>query len=268
MDADKKSVHDFWNDASCGERQYLGGHAREDYLRHSETRYRLEPEILAFADFAHGQGKDVLEIGVGLGADHQKWAECGANLSGVDLTPRAIEHTGRRFAAFGLESKLQQADAENLPFADHQFDIVYSWGVLMCAPDTPRTLREVHRVLKPGGVAKIMLYQKHSLVTYMLWLRYGPLKGNLVLGLSEATEKYLESPGTKVYSMRECRDLFAAFASVDITSTLTHGDLLTSDAGQRHRGPLLSLARRVWPRRVIRKFLKEYGLFMMITARK
>ena len=49
---------------------------------------------------------------------------------------------------------------------------------------------------------------------------------------------------------------------------LTHGDLLESDAGQRHRGALLTLARKVWPRGLIRRLMPNAGLFMLIEARK
>ena len=89
-------------------------------------------------------------MGVGLGADHQRFAAAGARLTGVDLTERAIEHTRQRLAASGLSSQLQTADAENLPFANNSFDIVYSWGVLHHSPNTPKAVDEVWRVLRPG----------------------------------------------------------------------------------------------------------------------
>lgn len=93
----------------------------------------------------------MLEIGVGLGADHQRFAEAGADLYGIDLTERAVEHTRRRLALFELESRLAIGDAEDLAFPDEAFDQVYSWGVLHHSPDTPKAIDEVWRVLKPGG---------------------------------------------------------------------------------------------------------------------
>jgi len=47
-----------------------------------------------------------------LGADHQRFAEAGADLSGIDLTERAVEHTARRLPAFGLAWPLAVGDAE------------------------------------------------------------------------------------------------------------------------------------------------------------
>jgi len=160
MNAAKQDVKDFWNAASCGEELYLASQDEAGYRAEAEARYRLEPYILPFADFESARGKRVLEIGTGLGADHQRFAEAGAKLSGIDLTERAIAHTRQRLAAFGLESDLATGDAENLPFPDNSFDLVYSWGVLHHSPDTRRAIAEAHRVLKPGGEARIMVGQR------------------------------------------------------------------------------------------------------------
>lgn len=268
MNTDKKAVQDFWDAASCGENLYLAGWTKEDYLEQAKIRYQLEPYILSFADFPHYKDKNILEIGVGLGSDHQKFAEAGAICYGIDLTERAIDHTSRRFQLLGLKSNLQQGDAENLPFDDNSFDLVYSWGVLHHSPDTVKAVDEVFRVLKPGGQAKIMIYHKYSFVGYMLWLRYGLFRLNVMTSLEKIYSKYLESPGTKAYSVEEAKQLFRKFRFLEIDTLLGHADLLTSSAGQRHRGILLSVVRVIWPRWVIRRFFPKHGLVMLITATK
>jgi 2-polyprenyl-3-methyl-5-hydroxy-6-metoxy-1,4-benzoquinol methylase len=94
MNENKLLVKDFWNEASCGEELYLKGESLKDaYINQSLIRYRLEPYIISFANFEGAKNKKVLEIGVGLGADHQKFAEAGAELFGVDLTEKAITNT-------------------------------------------------------------------------------------------------------------------------------------------------------------------------------
>ena len=65
----------------------------------------------------------VLEVGVVLGADHQQFAEAGADLFGIDLTERAVEHTQQRLGGFGLTSHLAVGDAETLDFTDEPFDL-------------------------------------------------------------------------------------------------------------------------------------------------
>jgi len=268
VDSDKQGVRDFWNAASCGETLYLAGADRAAYDQQARQRYLLEPYILAFAPFRDAAGKRVLEIGVGLGADHQRLAEAGAELFGVDLTERAVLHTARRMEACGLPSRLQVGDAEHLAFGTAIFDRVYSWGVLHHTPDTPGAIAEVRRVLKPGGRARIMIYHRLSLVTIMLWLRYALLRLRPLTSLDEILARYLESPGTKGYSISEARRLFAAWTEVNISIVLSHGDLLASAAGQRHSGPLLSVARSLWPRALLRRVAPQLGLFMLIDARK
>jgi len=267
-DSAKQSVYEFWNRASCGEELYLADISRESYEAHARLRYTLEPEIVEFAGFDSVRGQAVLEIGVGLGADHARFAANGAELWGVDLTDRAVEHTRRRLQTFGLTSRLSVADAEHLPFAEASFDVVYSWGVLHHSPDTARCIAEVARVLRPGGTARIMIYHTYSMVGYMLWLRYALLRGRPFTRLRTIYARHLESPGTKAYSVAEARALFASFRTVTITTHQGHGDLLTSQAGQRHQGKLLAVARAVWPRWLIRRVLPTHGLTMMITATK
>lgn len=268
IEADKDAVRNFWERASCGEDLYLTGADLRNYDEHARERYRLEPYIEPFADFENAKDKRVLEIGVGLGADHERFARAGAFLRGVDLTERAIFHTRRRFELLGLASDLSVGDAEKLRFDDQSFDLVYSWGVIHHSPDTAKAVAEIYRVLCPGGRARIMIYHKWSLVALMLWTRHGLLRLRPWKGLAAIFAEYLESPGTKAYSVDEARALFAEFSDVNIRTVLTHGDLLESGAGQRHRGPLLAAARLLWPRALLRRFCTGCGLFMLITAVK
>lgn len=266
---DKKSVHDFWNEASCGESFYLPHDDLDGYKAQSKARYDLEGDfIFELAKFSTAKGKKVLEIGVGLGADHQNFAEAGADLYGIDLTNRAIDHTKKRFKVFGLESKLNIGDAENLDFPDDYFDIVYSWGVIHHSPDTKKAVSEIYRVLRKGGIARIMIYHKWSIVGFMLWLRYALLGFKPWMNLKRLYAEYLESSGTKAFSIIEAKELFKSFNGINIRTVLTHGDLLTSSAGQRHRGLFLNVARKIWPRWLIRRFLSKYGLFMLIELKK
>jgi ubiquinone/menaquinone biosynthesis C-methylase UbiE len=265
-DRDKLAVQEFWNRQSCGEVYASGDTLRSQLDAQARMRYELEPYILDFARFADGRDRDVLEIGVGMGADHLEWAKSSPrSLTGVDLTPRAIEFTRSRFDAYGLHSRLEPADAEQLPFADNSFDLVYSWGVLHHSPDTPRAISEVFRVLRPGGIARVMIYHRWSIAGYMLWLRYGALAG---LDLNQVYARYLESPGTKAYSIAEAEQMFSRFTNVWARSQLGFGDLLQGAVGQRHGGMLLTVAKKVWPRALIRRFLSRHGLALLVDATK
>ena len=189
----KERVRDFWDEAACGEELLLPSFDAAGFDLQAKERYRLEPYIISFAGFDEAKGLDVLEIGVGLGADHENFARAGANLCGIDLTPRAVDATRERFKILKLQSDLRVGDAESLPFSDDQFDFVYSWGVIHHSPDTGAAAREIIRVLKPGGQFRVMIYHKWSLVGFMLWLRYALLRGKPLTSLAQIYSQYLES---------------------------------------------------------------------------
>jgi SAM-dependent methyltransferase len=265
----KSQVREFWDRASCGEMYATGESEIAAYEAQRNARYELEPYLPEFARFADGAGRDVLEIGVGMGADHVEWARSGPKtLTGVDLTPRAVEHTRRRMALLGLESNVRVDDAENLSFADNSFDLVYSWGVLHHSPNTAQAIEEVRRVLRPGGTARVMIYHKYSIVGYMLWARYGLARGRPFRSLDDIYAHHLESPGTKAYTVSETKRMFAGFSSSNVRSHLAFGDLLQGQVGQRHQSALLSVAKAVWPRWFIKRFLGRHGVMVLIDAVK
>jgi len=268
LDARKAEVCRFWEAASCGEVYAEGSTVEEKLRQNAEARYRLEPYIREFARFWEGSGQDVLEIGVGMGADHLEWARSGPHhLAGIDLTPRAVSWTAQRLGACGLKSDLRQADAENLPFADRSFSIVYSWGVLHHSPDTPRAFLEAHRVLRPGGTLRVMIYHRPSIVGAMLWARYGLATGHPARSLQEIYAHHLESPGTKGYTVSEARRLVDPFSACVVRCAVSFADLLLGEVGQQHASSGLTLAKRIWPRPLIRR-MPKFGLLLLIEARK
>lgn len=169
---------------------------------------------------------------------------------------------------FGLISNIKEADAEQLPFDEKSFDLIYSWGVLHHSPNTLQTINEVFRLLRQGGVTRIMIYHKYSLTGYMLWIRYGLLAGHPFRSLHDIYFNHLESPGTKAYSIEEARNMFSQFSKVDIKVQLSFGDLLEGEVGQRHQGTLLSIAKKLWPRKLLKVLFKNHGSLLLIEAQK
>ncbi len=265
----KEKVKDFWDKKSCGEIYASGSSPKEYYESQRRAIFDLTPYLEKFAKFEDGKGKDVLEIGVGMGSDHTEWAKSQPkSLTGIDLTPRAIEHTKKRLALYGFNSDLRTVDAENLPFKEKSFDIVYSFGVLHHSPNTARAIREVFRVLRPGGITRIMIYHQNSITGYMLWFRYGLLAGRPFRTLADLYFNHLESPGTKCFSISSATKMFDQFESLEISNQFSQGDLLIGEAGQRHHGFLLTLAKKFWPRWIIKKLFKNHGLYLLIEAKK
>ena len=76
----------------------------------------------------------------------------------LDLTIESLLITRERLKSEGFSANYVCGDAENLPLADNQFDVVYSYGVIHHSPDTAKSVREILRVLKKGGQAVVLLH--------------------------------------------------------------------------------------------------------------
>lgn len=258
----KNEVAEFWNSEPCGTR-YLG--EKSEFDVHARSRYDLEPHIPDFAGFHRASGLRVLEIGVGIGADYQQWLKAGAGATGVDLSAASLKLTQRRCEVAGVAPDLHRADAENLPFASDTFDVVYSYGVMHHSPDTAKCLKEALRVLKPGGEARIMLYHHASLTGMMLWLRYGLWRCQ---SIRQCVYERLESPGTKTFTRGEVSDLMRDFENVSIDQVFSPGDLLLHQPSPRFRGAAYWLLWEIFPRTLMRRVGKGWGLFLLIRGRK
>src|SRR6185503_3570937 len=114
----------------------------------------------------------------------------------------------------------------------------------------------------------IMIYHTYSLTGYMLWVRYALFGARPFQSLREIYSKHLESPGTKAYSIQETKQLFNSFSKGNIRTQLTFGDLLQGAVGQRHRGKILSMAKLLWPRKILKRLFKNHGLYLLIEAQK
>jgi SAM-dependent methyltransferase len=221
----KARVKDFWEEEPCGvEHTATAEGTPEFYAEVERTRDELDPYIHRFADFAGARGKHLLEIGVGLGTDFVRFVRAGAIATGVDLTEHAVELVRKRVKLEGLEAEVRAADAESLPFDDASFDRVYSWGVLHHTPDTGKAISEAIRVLRPGGEACVMLYARHSWVSYGLWVRHALLAGRPWRSLAGVLASHMESEGTKGYTKRELRGLFSALEDLRLDKVRTSYD--------------------------------------------
>jgi SAM-dependent methyltransferase len=218
-------VRDFWEEEPCGSEHAGAPEGSPEFFAEVErTRNELDPYIARFADFEGAKGKRLLEIGVGLGTDFIRFVRAGAVATGVDLTEHAVELVRRRLELEGLEADVRTADAESLPFEDASFDRVYSWGVLHHTPNTAKSIDEAIRVLRPGGDACVMLYARHSWVTYGMWVRHALLAGKPFRSLADVLSAHMESEGTKGYTARELEQLFAGLEDVRVDKVATSYD--------------------------------------------
>ena len=225
---EKLKAREQWSQDPCGaeyDREHELG-TREFFDEVERYRYQdYAPWMPRLMGFEECRGARLLEVGCGMGTDLLQFARNGARCTGVDLTPRSVEITRHRFKLYDVDGDFSVSDGEHLPFRAESFDVVYSNGVLHHTPDTAGAIREVHRVLRTGGVAKIMLYHRNSLNYWVeIIVRRGVLGLEFLRGRSaeEIMSRVIEfsdhdaRPLVKVYSRREVRELFRGFREVRI----------------------------------------------------
>lgn len=199
-----REIHHYWNDhihdLAIAKHPVgtLGFFDDLDEYRFDKLNYL--PRVVDF--FAY-KGKKVLEIGCGVGIDLVHFAENGAIVTGVDLADTSIELAKKNFELRGLKGDFYRLDGENLPFTDASFDMVYAHGVLQYTENAQKMANEIRRVLRPGGEAIMMVYNKIS------WL-------NALSKVMNVDLEHEDAPVLKKYSIREFKSLLTNFTKVKI----------------------------------------------------
>ncbi|MCK9293983.1 MAG: methyltransferase domain-containing protein [Desulfobulbaceae bacterium] len=226
-DAYKDEVQNQWNQDACGSHYVKEAslHTLDWYLEAEKYRYGTYapwmPEIMEFTRHA---GEKVLEIGGGLGTDLSQFAKHGALVTDVDLSAGHLALAQENFSLRGLEGCFVHHDAERLPYDDNTFDVVYSNGVIHHTPNTIQVVRDIYRVLRPGGKAIIMVYAENSLHYWRNLMRdIGISQGELNLySMGEIMSRSVEiseagaRPLVKVYTPRRLSAMFTDFTNISI----------------------------------------------------
>ena len=247
-------VREFWERQPCGTGKEITSNlvkgSKEWFECVEAHRYKVEPFIHSIAQFTRHRGEKILEVGVGAGTDHLQWARAGCECYGVDLTEAAIETTRSHLSHYGLKSNLQKVDAEQLPFDNESFDVVYSWGVIHHAKNPEKIIREIRRILKPNGLFIGMIYGLYSPLVFKEWVRNALLKGQPWRSFSSIVWHDIESIGTKAYTFKQTKKLFHSFKEVQIKRIIT-----TYDTDK-------------WPKWFSEFFPNKWGWFITIRAFK
>ena len=142
-----------------------------------KVAHLLEPAAEALVEACGvGEGTRVLDVAAGNGNVAIAAARRGAKVIASDITPELVEAGRARSQAEGLEIEWREADAEELPFEDGEFDVVTSAFGAMFAPRAAHTAGELLRVAKPGGPVGFTAWSKdgHTGKTLALSAKYMP----------------------------------------------------------------------------------------------
>jgi SAM-dependent methyltransferase len=159
--------------------------------------------LLDLVHFDEWKGRDVLDVGCGAGVEVVRFARAGARVTGVDIAESAITLARQNLEQQGLSARLEVADGEQLPFPDDSFDLVFAHGVVQYTGDDRRMVAQIHRVLRPGGLAIFQGYNRVS------WL-------HLLSKVMKTPLEHEDAPQLKRYSAREFQTLLEPFGTVDL----------------------------------------------------
>ncbi len=211
-------IRDFWVRNVNAERIYgrtVSAHQRgaDRYFEELEQqRFRSHRHLMAWIEAMH-PGRSVLEVGCGVGLDTFALAAHGLQVTAVDLTEVGVATAKSRFDRSRMSGDFAVADACHLPFEDNRFDYVYSFGVLHHVADTAQSIRQILRVLRPGGEARVMLYHRRSLNEVVHRLTRIPFE-----------EKAELCPVVRRFTRAEARRLFSDYSEVHVHADYLYGE--------------------------------------------
>lgn len=213
--------------------------------------------------FAVLKDKRVLEIGCGMGLHAELMAQAGAKVVGIDISDTSVMATRKRAALKKLSLDVRQMDAAKLDFADESFDFVWSWGVIHHSPQTGHIIKEIHRVLRPGGEARVMVYNLEGMPAYItIVTRY---LVNFWRGVTLDQELWKSTDGymARHYSRDILADIFSIFfRDISVMSYGQDADAL----------PLPRFARRLLlslvPEKKLKRWANSRGAFLFVTCQK
>jgi ubiquinone/menaquinone biosynthesis C-methylase UbiE len=185
--AEHNRVDDYWTGHLVNSAPFLTAAQSSRYL---DWRFREYPLFREFSGlYGRHEGEAVLDYGCGPGNDLTGFAtrSQARRIVGADVSPSALRLAQHRLSLHGVGPERVELvrltdDHTELPFADGEFDFVSSQGVIHHTTDPEAILRELHRVLKPGGEGSIMVYNRDSVwmhlhVAWELLIRDGKWPG-------------------------------------------------------------------------------------------
>ncbi|MBI5789270.1 MAG: class I SAM-dependent methyltransferase [Candidatus Schekmanbacteria bacterium] len=264
LEGQKELIRYYWNNRPCGTKTSDSPIGSKQFFEEVEKqRYEIEYYLPQAVDFTKYKGKNLLEIGCGLGTDSLRFARNGSNVTAVDLTFNGVSLAKKRFGLYQQAGRFSEMDMQKLAFKDNTFDVVYSCGVIHHTPNIGKTIDEIYRVLKPGGEIVIMIYHKNSYYYYGSIMFFKKI-GFRLLGwdIDVTPEEWLAfgtdgfgTPYSEVFTRDQAKALFKKFKTI---KTKTFG-LSSKD---------IPLINRFFPQWLDYQLAKLWGFCLFVYAVK
>jgi 2-polyprenyl-3-methyl-5-hydroxy-6-metoxy-1,4-benzoquinol methylase len=213
--------------------------------------------------YAELKGRRVLEIGCGMGLHSELIASAGAAMTAIDISDTSVMATRNRSELKGLNLDVRQMDACALQFDDNSFDFVWSWGVIHHSASTGQIVKEIYRVLKPGGEVRAMVYNLDGMPAYITIVSKYLLNfwrgKSLDHYLWQSTDGYL----ARHYTKDTLADLFNIFFhDTTVVSLGQDADAIPLPGRlRRYVVPLVS-------EKTLARWANSRGAFLFLTATK
>jgi SAM-dependent methyltransferase len=139
--------------------------SRENLARFDAAYLDLYPYLESYLPGPECAGERLLEVGLGYGTISQMLAASGLDYHGLDIADGPVEMVRYRLLQLGVdrpEERVRVGSALEIDHPSESFDHLVTIGCLHHTGDLPRAVAEVERVLRPGGRALVMLYNRHS----------------------------------------------------------------------------------------------------------
>jgi SAM-dependent methyltransferase len=223
----------FW-DELCGTAlaRSLGvaDHSADSLRRFDEAYFALYPFLTRRVPVNSFAGLRVLEVGLGYGTLGQMIAQAGAAYTGLDVAAGPVAMMRHRLGLLGIKGEAVQGSMLAAPFADASFDRVVSIGCFHHTGDTQRCLDEAWRLLRPGGVAHVMVYNRYAARRWQRWPattaaewlaetvrgRVDARPGAAQRGAYDSDSSGAAAPETEFFSARQLRRMLGRFHRVEL----------------------------------------------------
>lgn len=225
---------EFWNElCGSGLAKSIGitDHTLDALRKFDEAYLKYYPYLLERIPATTMAAQRVLEVGLGYGTLGQKIVEAGAIYTGLDIADGPVRMMEYRLLLQQLPGSARQGSVLDCPFADGSFDCVVAVGCFHHTGNTQRAIDETWRVLRPGGRAFVMVYNKYSLRQWLRWPLVTMAELARQLGIATPRSRLVTSeqrmaydrgqtgraaPETRFFSIAELRRMFSRFTDVQV----------------------------------------------------